>query len=124
MPFRLAFLLLALQTSVAIADAYRCTESGRVVISNSPCAASRVARDDNPSAAAYNQAQNDLARQRAYLEGREVEKQQDARTANHIAREVDRMYPVTNEPAQPSQSIQFRGCGLGGSCPTTTTRSR
>jgi hypothetical protein len=120
----LLFLLFA-HASVAMADAYRCLDGGRVVISNKPCVATKVVQSDNPPAHSVNQASNDLDRQKAYLQQRAVENRKDQIAMQRHAQEVDRMYPDTGELVKPaSSSSVYKGCGFGGSCPQTITVRR
>lgn len=117
--------LLSVASSTSIADAYRCVENGRVTISNTPCVASKVVRSDNPSAEFISDATQENARQQAYLEQRQKQKRDDHAAMQRHAAEVARMYPDTPEPVKPSSpGISFGGCGFGGSCSTTSTRSR
>lgn len=122
---RALFVLLSVVSSSTFADAYRCIENGRVMISNMPCPASKVVRAEAPTSSAIDQANQENARQRAYLDQRERQHRNDqVAVQRHIA-EVDRMYPNRPEPVPPSSSSPtLRGCGFGGSCPSTVTRSR
>ncbi|MCG2577597.1 hypothetical protein LZ012_11395 [Dechloromonas sp. XY25] len=118
-------LLLSMTASASMADAYRCIEGGKVTISNVPCVASKVVRSDNPSPEAISDVMRENARQEAYLAQREKQHRDDQAAMQRHAAEVARMYPQTPEPVKPSSpGISFGGCGLGGSCPTTSTRSR
>lgn len=116
--------VLALFSLASMADAYRCNEGGKVVITNTPCETSRVSRSDHPPAESVYQAQSDLERQRGYLVQRSSEQREDRRAFQRHADEVDKMYPQVPETVVSSSGITIRGCGNGGSCPTTTTRTR
>lgn len=125
MLFRGFLIIVSFYSSLAMADAYRCNEGGKVVITNSPCVATKVIQSDNPSSESVYRAQRDIERQRGYLSRRSADQQADNRAAQRHAQEVDRMYPVRPEPVQTlSPGISFPGCGLGGSCSTSRTTSR
>lgn len=117
--------LLCFPAAVSYADAYRCMENGKVVISNYPCAATKVVRaHDVPQNSAW-EANQETARQRSYLAQREVQKRNDDQAVLRQQRAVEIMYPATPEPVKPSSSgISFGSCGLGGSCSTTRIISR
>lgn len=122
---RYLVLLLAFYSSFSGADAYRCIENGKVVISSYPCAASKVVRSEAiPQNSAW-EANRETARQQAYLSQREVQKRNDDQAVLRQQRAVEIMYPATPEPVKPSSpGISFGSCGLGGSCSTTKTISR
>jgi len=118
-------IIFGLYSSTTLADAYRCNEGGKVVITNSPCVATKVIQSDNPSSESVYQAQRDLERQRGYLAQRSADHQADRRAVQRHMEEVDRMYPARPEPVQTlSPSLSFPSCGLGGSCPTSRTSRR
>lgn len=125
MLFRGFLIIFGLYSSVGMADAYRCVEGGKVVISNIPCVATRVIQSDNPSSESVYQANRDLERQRGYLAQRSADQREYRRSAQLQAEEFDRMYPVKPEPVKSSSTgITFPGCGFGGSCSTSRTTRR
>ena len=81
-----SLLILSFISFLAHADAYKCKETGgRVVFSSSPCpeysAQVKTAQSANTSDIQYQRAQSDLARQRAWLRGREAEQRDESRSA-------------------------------------------
>mgnify|MGYP000969006065 FL=1 len=91
MPIRHSILVLLfsiIAPSVTFADAYKCrAENGKTIISSIPCQEASVPvsvqRSDNIQAQQYQNAVNDLERQKQYLKMREREQQSSRVTASN-----------------------------------------